>query len=47
VGSCADIAPRLIKHNTNHSGFIGKSGDWEVKWFEEHPDKSVALKRGK
>ena len=44
VGSC-DVNKRLIKHNTNHSGFTGKTGDWIVKWTEEHENKTDALKR--
>jgi len=47
VGSCEDVDKRLVKHNTNHAGFTGKTGDWEIKWFEEHLDKSDALKREK
>jgi putative endonuclease len=47
VGSCENVNKRLIKHNTNHSGFTGKTGDWIIKWTEEHPDKSAALKREK
>ena len=45
VGSCEDVNKRLVKHNTNHSGFTGKTGDWIIKWTEEQPDKSAALKR--
>ena len=45
VGSCEDVNKRVLKHNTNHSGFTGKTGDWIVKWTEEHPEKSSALKR--
>jgi len=45
VGSCEDVQSRLKKHNTNHSGFTGNAGDWRIKWTEEHPDKSTALKR--
>ena len=45
VGSCEDVNKRLIKHNTNHSGFTGKTGDWSIKRTEEHPDRSSALKR--
>jgi putative endonuclease len=37
----------LIKHNTNHSGFTGKVGDWVIKWTEEHPTKTEALNREK
>ena len=45
VGSCEDVNKRLIKHNTNQSGFTGKTGDWIVKWKEEHENKTDALKR--
>jgi putative endonuclease len=45
VGSCEDVDKRLVKHNTNHSGFTGKTGDWIIKWTEEHPGKSTAVKR--
>ncbi|GAB2987049.1 hypothetical protein GCM10027049_28620 [Mucilaginibacter puniceus] len=47
VGSCEDIAQRVIKHNTNHSGFTGKTGDWILKWHENYQQKSDALKREK
>ena len=47
IGSCEDVVKRLAKHNTNHSGFTGKTGDWEIKWSEEHPTKSEALRREK
>jgi putative endonuclease len=47
VGYCEDVNKRLIKHNTNHSGFTGKTGDWIIKLTEVHPDKSTALKREK
>jgi putative endonuclease len=47
VGSCEDVVKRLKKHNTNHSGFTGKTGDWIVKYTEEFPDKLEPLKREK
>jgi len=47
VGSCEDVQKRLIKHNTNHSGFTGGVLDWEIKWIEEHATKFDALKREK
>jgi putative endonuclease len=47
VGSCENVQERLKKHNTNHSGFTGKTGDWIVKWTEEHITKSEAMKREK
>jgi putative endonuclease len=45
IGSCENVEKRLVKHNTNHSGFTGKTGDWVIKWTEEHPNKANALKR--
>jgi putative endonuclease len=39
------VSSRLKKHNTNHSGFTGKTGDWMIKYTEEHPNKTSALKR--
>ncbi|MBE9668638.1 GIY-YIG nuclease family protein [Mucilaginibacter boryungensis] len=47
VGSCEDIAKRLAKHNTNHAGFTGKTGDWTVKHTEQYTNKADALKREK
>jgi putative endonuclease len=47
VGACEDVNKGLVKHNTNHDGFTGNTGDWEIKWFEEQLDKSAALKREK
>jgi putative endonuclease len=47
VGSCEDVNKRLVKHNTNHSGFTGKTGDWIIKWVEEYTIKTDALKREK
>ncbi len=45
VGSCKDVNKRLVKHNTNHAGFTGKTGDWAIKWTEEYSSKTDALKR--
>jgi putative endonuclease len=28
IGNCENLQARLNKHNTNHSGFTGKTGDW-------------------
>jgi putative endonuclease len=47
VGSSADPNSRLIKHNTNHKGFTGKTGDWEIKYTEPFNTKDEALKREK
>ena len=45
IGSCEDVNKRLIKHNTNHAGFTGKTGDWIIKYTEEYADKLTAFKR--
>ena len=46
VGHTGDsLEERLRKHNTNHKGFTGGIGDWEVKYFEEHLTKSEAYNR--
>ena len=47
IGSCQNIDERIKKHNTNHTGFTGKTGDWQLKWIETQPDKATALKREK
>jgi len=47
VGACEDVEKRLVKHNTNHSGFTGGVLDWDIKWTEEHVTKFDALKREK
>ena len=38
---------RLKKHNTNHSGFTGHTGDWEIVWTENFKTNSEAPKREK
>ncbi|MBL0234508.1 MAG: GIY-YIG nuclease family protein [Chitinophagaceae bacterium] len=40
-----DISERLRKHNTNHSGFTGHSGDWTIVYTEIYTLKSEAYKR--
>ena len=47
VGSSADPHSRLRKHNTNHEGFTGRTGDWEIKYMEPFNTKEEALKREK
>lgn len=34
IGSTINLAERLKKHNTNHAGFTGHTGDWCIVWFE-------------
>ncbi|MCW3102169.1 MAG: excinuclease subunit [Bacteroidetes bacterium] len=40
-----DLKERLRKHNSNHKGFTGGIGDWELKYSEEYPGKESAYKR--
>ena len=47
VGYTSNLEERLKKHNTNHSGFTGHTGDWQVVWTENFETKFEALKREK
>ena len=40
-----EIKKRLRKHNSNHKGFKGGIGDWEIKYFELFETKEQAYKR--
>ena len=45
VGSTHDLDERLRKHNSNHKGFTGKIGDWNVVYYEVFDSKILALAR--
>ncbi|WP_029289132.1 GIY-YIG nuclease family protein [Pedobacter sp. R20-19] len=47
VGYTSDLEERLKKHNTNHSGFTGHTGDWQIVWVQSFTEKSDAVKREK
>ena len=34
IGSTSNLDERIKKHNTNHKGFTGKTGDWILKYSE-------------
>jgi putative endonuclease len=36
---------RLQKHNSNHRGFTGKSGDWVIVYKEGFTIKKIAMQR--
>ena len=37
VGHTGDnLEERLRKHNSNHKGYTGRLGDWEIKYNEEY-----------
>ncbi len=42
-----ELTNRVKKHNTNHKGFTGNTGDWELKYAEPFDTKSDAMKREK
>jgi putative endonuclease len=46
VGSTGDtLEERLRRHNSNHKGFTGGIGDWELKYHEIYLTKEEAIKR--
>jgi putative endonuclease len=36
---------RIRKHNSNHRGFTGHSGDWQLVYKESFPTKEAAYAR--
>jgi putative endonuclease len=42
-----DLVNRIRKHNSNHKGFTGGFGDWELVYKEEFSDKKMAHSREK
>jgi putative endonuclease len=46
IGFTGDVmAERLRKHNSNHKGFTGGTGDWVVKYTEVYQTKHEATQR--
>ena len=46
VGYTGDeIVERIKKHNSNHKGFTGGVGDWELVYHEVYSSKSEAMAR--
>jgi putative endonuclease len=46
IGHTGDeLQERLRKHNSNHKGFTGKTGDWEIVYNETLDNKELAYKR--
>ena len=46
IGFTGDVLEeRLRKHNSNHKGFTGHTGDWVIKYVETYPTKQEASKR--
>ena len=40
-----DMQERLRRHNSNHKGFSGKTGDWKVVYVEVYSIKEAATRR--
>ena len=45
IGSSSNLQERLLKHNSNHKGFTGGVGDWQVVYHENYKSKSEATQR--
>ncbi len=46
AGYTADVVDeRIRKHNSNHKGFTGKTGDWKLVYSEVFAEKNEAMKR--
>jgi putative endonuclease len=43
IGSTADVDGRLKRHNTDHAGYTGHSGDWKLLWKKVFDGKFAAL----
>jgi putative endonuclease len=40
-----DLQERLRRHNSNHKGFTGKTGDWVIVYTQIYPTKAAAYQR--
>jgi putative endonuclease len=48
IGSTSDaLEQRIRRHNSNHKGFTGHTGDWQLLYSEEFETKKLALTREK
>jgi putative endonuclease len=48
IGSTGDeLSERIRRHNTNHKGFTGGTGDWILVYSETFRDKIDAIRREK
>ena len=46
VGHSGDeLNERLRRHNTNHKGFTGRTGDWQIVYTEKFDTKEAAYRR--
>ena len=47
IGSTQDIVERLERHNQGRSKYTKTKRPWKLVYSEEHPNRSVAVKREK
>jgi putative endonuclease len=47
VGQTSDLAARLKSHKEYNKGFTARADDWQLIYFEEFENRSLALKREK
>ena len=47
IGSTQDIVERLERHNQGRSKYTKTKRPWKLVYSEEHPNRSVAIKREK
>jgi putative endonuclease len=45
IGSTRDLRSRVERHNQGRSNYTKARGPWELVYTEEHPDRSIAIKR--
>jgi putative endonuclease len=45
--TCDQLEERIRKHNTNHSGFTGKTKDWMLVYQEQFESYELALQQEK
>ena len=45
IGSTQNLEERLARHNQGRSKYTKSKRPWELVYYEEHPDRSNALKR--
>jgi putative endonuclease len=47
VGYTSDFSKRLFEHNSGFSDFTAKTTDWQLKYKESFPERSLAIAREK
>ena len=45
IGTSRDLTERIERHNQGRSKYTKSKRPWNLVYFEEHPDRSDAMKR--